>query len=542
MIDFNLKPHRYIFLTVLVLVYLILYIQFLDSSYIYDDINQIVFNKSLHTITDFKSILFSNLRRARVWQNISFAIDWAISGPAPWSFRTTNIVLNLINVFIGYKVLKKLFSDYNIIVPVIGLFLIAPLQVQSINYIMGRISLIESFFYLLTLYVAISETNNKTLKLFLIILFSIPAKETCSLLILYILIIDIFYHNKKLGEIQWKRYFILLLPTILFYFYYSNSNMKDPYGFMHNGVVGFDLYPLGRYIFTQGYFYLFHFFLVLNPSYQALIHGFPAMNFEMLIKGGFGIIFIISSLISAFKLRKKYKEISLAVISFFFVLAPSNSVLQMINPFAEYRLYLANFFLFIVVIYIVKKFFSIHLKRIFNVAVVLLLSFYSIFTFKTLSVNKNYMDAFTHALELYPTFPRLYATVGSKLETAKSPLAEKFYMDAYRHYKNDPFPPTIMYDVMVLEYFHSQKKYKEMYNILSLIPYLPEDIFSLCKLFTYSYIAHLKLGGTYANYLPKLESNFKKLMLNDSCILYKSDVEEGEKYDSEIYQKNSKRK
>lgn len=519
--DYATKLGFYLLL-VCTLAYLVIYFSFLDSSYIYDDTGQIVGHDSIKNILKLKNVIFCDFRRARVWQNISFAIDWFISGPAPWSFRITNIFLNLVNLFLFYKIAKKLFfNNITIIVGILCLALTSPLQAQSVNYIMGRISLIEAFFYFLVTYLALENSPRRSIKISLAILFSIPAKETCSLLIVWVLCIDLIYHQKKFKEINWKEYLSFVMATFLFIPFYSN--MKDPSGFMHEGVIGFHLYPIGRYVLTQAYFYMFHWFLLFNPSYQAIIHGFPPMDIWILVKGGIGILLISGSLIFAYKVRKEHKEITLLIVFYYLTMAPTNSILQMINPFAEYRLYMANLCLFsfisVFLYWLTNKKYP-GLKRLIYIIIFILCCFNTFFTVMTLKTNRNYSSVYSHALELYPTFPRLHLIIGGKLAEIKSPLADKFILDSYRLYREDPFPPTLMYDMVVIDLYLEQKKYDLVYKYLSQMPYLPDDIIKLCTVYTTSYITHKELGGTYLNYLPVLEKNFKALGLDKTCILY----------------------
>src|SRR6266542_4036807 len=70
----------------------IVYLNALHSPFVYDDHRTIVDNGSIRTLSDMRSIVWHDVTRPLV--NLSYAIDQALWGPAPFGFHLTNVLLH----------------------------------------------------------------------------------------------------------------------------------------------------------------------------------------------------------------------------------------------------------------------------------------------------------------------------------------------------------------------------------------------------------------------------------------------------------------
>jgi hypothetical protein len=170
-------------LPIVFLITILVYLAGLNGVFIYDDHKQIIYRTTLHQISNLHDVIFCGLRQNRVWQNLSFALNWVIAPNQTWSFKLFGLILHLINGSMVYLWLKKIFSDKPYL-PILAasFFLIHPLQIQSVTYIMGAVTLFQSFFYLLALLWYSKYSLTKMPALVMILIASLFAKETCVLI------------------------------------------------------------------------------------------------------------------------------------------------------------------------------------------------------------------------------------------------------------------------------------------------------------------------------------------------------------------------
>ena len=77
-----------------------LYALTLRSQFVFDDIYQIVLNRSIQNLANPRAVLMSPEHQSRVVLNFSYALDWWVSGGREWSFHLTNIALHLVNAWL----------------------------------------------------------------------------------------------------------------------------------------------------------------------------------------------------------------------------------------------------------------------------------------------------------------------------------------------------------------------------------------------------------------------------------------------------------
>ena len=424
------------FLIVVVIATVILYAIGFDGPFVYDDTGQIVKRAKLHNLYYLKDVLFCGLRQHRVWQNISFAMNWMISDGKPWSFKLFSLLLHLLNSYILFQWLKKLFAEKPW-VPVMttALFLIHPIQTQSVTYIMGVITLIQSFFYLFSIYWIHQYRLTRMGGLVTILIASLFAKETCMLIPIVLFGYDFAVLRKPGEKIEWKKWAIIFLVPLLFFPIYHV--LKDPVS-MYRGTSGFNLYPFFLYLSSQLYYQIFYFILLFNPSLQSIIHEAPIMGtYETILAvfGGISWLFSIGFMLTKFK---KYPRTAFFILLYFVNYMPTNSVFQMINPFAEYRLYLGNISLFLgisvllslVVDWLKQK--NWIRKPEWAVSSVVMF-YFGIFTFLTIWVWRSEVSVYARGVNLYPQSELLNVNLGGVYHENGDYESAYFYYMRVRH-------------------------------------------------------------------------------------------------------------
>src|SRR5947199_10574589 len=76
----------------------LVYLNALHNPFIYDDFHMVVDNPSLPHPFDLRGLVLYRATRPLV--NVSYAIDRAVWGPAPFGFHVTSVVLHVVNVVI----------------------------------------------------------------------------------------------------------------------------------------------------------------------------------------------------------------------------------------------------------------------------------------------------------------------------------------------------------------------------------------------------------------------------------------------------------
>jgi hypothetical protein len=418
------------FLIIIAVSTIILYLVAVNGPFIYDDGGQIVNRTKLHSLYYFKDVLFCGLRQHRVWQNISFAMNWMISDGKPWSFKVFSLGLHLTNAYILFQWLKKLFSEKPF-VPVLttAMFLIHPLQTQSVTYIMGVITLIQSFFYLISIYWIHQYRLTRMGGLVAILIASLFAKETCMLIPILLFGYDFVVLRKPGEKIEWKKWAIIFAVPLLFFPIYHV--LKDPVS-MYKGTSGFNLYPFFLYLSSQLYYQVFYFELLFNPTIQSIIHEAPVMGPTESVMAFFGGLSWLIAIGFMFLKFKKYPRTAFFLLLYFVNYMPTNSVFQMINPFAEYRLYLSNITLFLgisVLLGLLVEWMN-QKKWIKNPELTLsslLMLYFSVFTFLTLWIWRSEVSTYSRGVNLYPNSELLNVNLGGVYHDQKDNESAYFY-------------------------------------------------------------------------------------------------------------------
>ncbi len=328
----------------LVVVVLTIGLSFLNFQvpFAYDDVVQIVQNNNLHDFFDWGAILREPFRQNRVIQNLTLSFDWMVSGGQTWSFHLFNNLLHAACTLVLASLLPLIgIRDRLANVLICLLFFIHPIQIESVTYIMGRIELLKTLSTLVLLLLYLQKKNKWVIYAGLII--SLLVKETCVLTPCLFLSADYILGTTDLKQIDWKKHL----------FFFSHALWLIPLRFLlnfdiHGGVVGFELYPYSDYLWTNLHYMYFYLMMFFNPAEQSIFHEWTAHPPLIDVIVGMGIW--IFSIVAVFKFRKAKPVVSFLALFFLFSVAPYFTVLQFINPFAEYRLYQSNIILCVAIV------------------------------------------------------------------------------------------------------------------------------------------------------------------------------------------------
>ena len=395
----------------------IIYLCGINGIFTYDDYHQIVDRPQLHNIFNLHDILYCGLRQNRVWANVSFALNWTLTPGHAYSFKVFSLLLHFLNGLILFKLLKKVFAEKPAL-PILAtaIFLLHPLQIQSLAYVMGVLSPIQAFFYLISLWWIAKYSLTRFWTLLVILVASLFSKETSVLIPIVLLSYEILVNGSKVRDLPKLKWTVLFAIPFLYLPLYAV--LKDPVS-MYEWTTGFHLFPFWQYIASQLYFQSFYVALFLNPSLQSVLHGNPGLDFVEIVGMVLGALIWTGSFIFICRSGKKYPRTAFFMIFFFVAYLPTNSVLQMINPFAEYRLYQSNISLCLLAAFLIERFYvwladKRQLKSAPIFVPVLVLAYWSIFTFFNVMVWTNGVKVYTQAIKHYPTNDTAYMALANE--------------------------------------------------------------------------------------------------------------------------------
>jgi protein O-mannosyl-transferase len=146
------------FAALLFLIVLFGYAGTLEHPFVYDDRTTVLLNPSIRSLADLRAVLLHNLTRPLV--NLSYAIDWAISGARPIAYHATSIALHLANVLLLFSLAQRLLGDRRVRLGLAGdppadrlgallaaaLFAAHPMMTEAVGYVSGRAGVLAAGF------------------------------------------------------------------------------------------------------------------------------------------------------------------------------------------------------------------------------------------------------------------------------------------------------------------------------------------------------------------------------------------------------------
>ena len=148
------------------------YVNALTTPFVFDDEPSIMANPSIH---DFFSAWAPPVNggitvAGRPLLNVSFAINYALSGTAPWSYHVLNVLVHVAAGLVLFGCVRRTlirltlapkFGAHSTEVALFAalLWIVHPLQTESVTYIVQRAESLMGLFFLLTLWCFIRATE-----------------------------------------------------------------------------------------------------------------------------------------------------------------------------------------------------------------------------------------------------------------------------------------------------------------------------------------------------------------------------------------------
>ena len=326
-----------------------------DGVFLYDDTKSIVKNphiRKLWPLSESMSVPLANSGATvsgRPILSLSFAINYALFGKEPWGYHLVNLVIHICAGLLLFGIVRRTLSleqfrdryRKQAICPALAvalLWVVHPLQTESVTYIVQRAESMMGMFFLLTLYCAVRGFQSKRAYLWYIVSVFVCAlgmgtKEVMVAAPMIILLYDyVFICGSFKASLQrhWGLYVTLAATWII-----SVTQIL-----MTRKMIIADLQIIGplKYALTQPGVILHYLRLSIWPSPLVTNYNWPLAEatreimlpslviLSMLVLTGWGLF------------RKRW--FGFVGAWFFFILAPSSSFIPTLQNAFEHRMYL----------------------------------------------------------------------------------------------------------------------------------------------------------------------------------------------------------
>lgn len=435
------------FIYIIPILSLIVYANSLWNGFVWDDhlfIEQSDFIKDGVNIfkmftPDYLYLSWKNLDVNRPLMVVSLVADYHIWGLNPFGYHLTNVVLHANNSVLLYTLLRLVSIDKTPAGLGTLLFVLHPIQTETVNGINFREDLLATFFFLLAIVYFIKTALNPHLKTYIIsmvaFVMALLSKETAVAFLPIALVY--LYSFKKRIDIRYNIGYLLILSVYLIFLMavYYNSDIPSKVDIKD----GWPIFP----ITTWGIAYYIK--MVLLPINLNIDHTPITVGLNDIIALGFLISFLYLFL---FALRYNKATIFLGS-CFLITLLPSIPVIYSYNTIMERFLYLPMAGFCGIMGIIVGRFTA---KKGRYILILLLIIFSSI-TIDRNMVWKNDYSLWTDATRKAPQSSIAHINLGSAL------LAKKDYKGAFSEFleslKINPDKPEAYYKI---GFIHSEEK------------------------------------------------------------------------------------
>ncbi len=418
-----IKPHIIVMLFLSAVTFA-LYWQALRHNFLiyWDDNGYVTKNIVIQTISwknisiAFTSFYVGNYAPAQI---ISYMFDFLIWGMRPAGFIFTNILIHVVNGFLFYYLLTKMSWQRLTASAAALIFLVNPVQVESVVWISQRKNLLSMLFFLLSLicYIAYSKKSRKwqgLLYLSSIIAFilSLLAKSASIILPFVLVSYDLFMAPRH-GRRDLKKLLINKIPFFvvasLFGLITIKSQSMNEGGGLSSYINGSPLDTM----FTMLPIFIQYLKMVIWPTDLSAVYA-PA--FKTGIDSEVSLAALGLSIIIAIGIYFYYRrsELLFWIVLFFLGLLPVSQIVPIVTLMNDRYLYfpMLGAAAFIVSITL----FAIHKTEKYNyfigtaagVAFLLLLGHYLIGTYERIPVWKDESALWEDAVRKVPTSPKAH--------------------------------------------------------------------------------------------------------------------------------------
>jgi Tfp pilus assembly protein PilF len=350
-----------LFVFLLFLIGILAYFLSFSGSWQFDDYRNIVLNEKIHDLGYAVRNAFDH-NRSLVY--LSFATNWAMSHE-PSVFHLTNVLIHILNSVLVFWLLKKTLDfvgekfGQKTLLAFLGalVFLAHPIQTEAVAYVVQRLDLLMTLFYLLVLVFYIKfRTSKKFGFIFLGLavffgLCSTYCKESSATIPLAILLYEFFFLSQGrikrfLGNFRYGLPLFLIWLKMIWYELLRRLLAGSSVENTIKEATTMTLQRTGeitriKYLLTQFNVLLVYIKLLFVPVGLHLDWDFPLTQsfWEWPTPFSFLVLLLIGILTIYF--FNKAKLVSFGIIWFFLTISVTSSIFPIKDLIFEHRVYLS---------------------------------------------------------------------------------------------------------------------------------------------------------------------------------------------------------
>ncbi len=324
------------------------------GAFVFDDHSAIINNPHVRTLwpLSYAAGAPPNTPLAgRPVVSLSFAVNFAISGGATWSYHALNVAIHVLAGLTLYGVMRRALltprwrerfgsSADGIALCVALIWLVHPLQTESVTYIVQRAESLVGLLYLLTVYCLLRGAEGPNARRWNIACvaacaFGMATKEVMATAPVVCLLIDraiLSGSFARLFKLRWRVYAGLAATWCVLAIVLLGSPRSQTAGFSNEYVTA------AEYAATQPGVILHYLRLAFWPDGLCLDYWWPIARTAREIVPGAIVLGLL--LLATLVLLWRNAPAALLGAWFFFILAPSSSFVPIKDAAFEHRMYL----------------------------------------------------------------------------------------------------------------------------------------------------------------------------------------------------------
>ena len=417
-----------------------------DGQFQFDDAANITKQPIIKDLNNFSDLdLWTNIN-FRPLSMFTFALNYNLNGFDVTGYHIFNLIIHILCGFLVFLLMKKILSIYwkkdesNSDITLISLFIslvfvLHPIQTQSVTYIVQRMTALSGLFYLLAVYLYIVARRKHVqrgsaltsilyyLLVILVGVLSLLSKQIAVTLPLALLLVEICFIRSKEGKV-YKKFVLLSLSVIILLVVIVAVTGNLPRET--------DKISRTDYFVTQFRVMTKYIQLLILPINQNLDYAIrPATTFWH-FKEIASFLFLSFLIFLSIYFYKRNKLITFGIIWFFVTLALESSIIPIRGLIYEHRLYLALMgfsTVLVTVVYRVTK----KRKELFILILSIIIIIYGFATFQRNKVWKNRFTLWSDILKKSPQKARSHYYMGIILsDSGQKRRAINFYLKAIK--------------------------------------------------------------------------------------------------------------
>lgn len=326
------------------LVAFLVYLPSVGGGFVYDDGELILRNPSIRSLDDIGVVL--RYEPARPLLNLTWALNYAFGGVAPWHYHLVNVLIHTVNaglvasLFLWMAERLRLSAARPIALLGACFFAATPMAAETVAYVASRSSALSALFTLASLRVAVSVLESGPRRRLAVamgfFLLALATKEEAAALPLLLILLDYFFVSGQRAAGLWGRLWI-----------HASFFAVVPMGLVARRLATGTWLPPPAidpvlYLLTQAAAFPLYFLRAVIPLDPALYRGHPPASWP---PGGMTVAFLLLAAVMAIVAvvrRRERPEWSFALLCLTAGLLPSSSIVPLNEMVVDHRAYLGS--------------------------------------------------------------------------------------------------------------------------------------------------------------------------------------------------------